>query len=76
MNIYDLSEEEALPLIAWASPNNGEFPSKILYHTEALALEAGLKVMGRLAKEGLLKPGADPVALIDRMIIASNNYHL
>jgi hypothetical protein len=73
MNIYDLSDEEAIPLIAWASPSNREAPSRQLYHTEALASEAGLKIMGRLAKAGLLKPGDDPMVLIDWMIGVYND---
>lgn len=66
MRIYDLPEEEAIPLILWTVPTNQG--SVCVQKAEDLTLEAGLKIMGRLAKEGLLKPGADPMALVGRMI--------
>jgi len=74
VRIYELPEAEAVTIILWAQPilkAKQVFPKTDLDcidYAEKEALEAGLKIMGRLAKEGLLKPGEDPVALVDAMI--------
>lgn len=74
MRIYELPNDESIPVILWAQPilkAKQVFPKTDLDcidYAEKEALEAGLKIMGRLAKEGLLKPGEDPVALVDAMI--------
>ena len=76
MKLHNLPDDEAISLILWSEPEPGKLSSEIMQKAEDLSSEAGLKIMGRLAKAGLLKPGDDPVALIDRMIIAYNNYHI
>jgi hypothetical protein len=68
MNLYNLPDDEAIPLILWSRPEADKPSSEIMQRAEDLSSEAGIKIMGRLAKAGLLKPGDDPVALIDRMI--------
>ena len=67
MKLYELPEAEAVTIILWTVPTT-QHGSECVQRAEDLALEAGLKIMGRLAKEGLLKPGEDPVALVDAMI--------
>ncbi len=74
MKLHNLPDDEAIPLILWSKPEAGKDSSEIMQKAEDLSLGAGLKIMGHLAKSGLLKPGDDPVALFDKMIITFNHW--